>query len=77
MRIELILGPSNAKSEGSITIDVSIAILTPNVPPIPIDGVLVFLKNKRPRSPTATVNPEKNTARPAVAVVMAMAVLIS
>ena len=44
MRIELIRGPSN--SEGSITIDVSIAILTPNVPPIPIDGVPVFLKIK-------------------------------
>ena len=57
--------------------EVNIAILTANVPPIPIDGVCVFLKKSSPRSPVATVKPEKNTARPAVAVDMAIAVRVS
>ena len=52
-------------------------MLTAKVPPIPKLGSPVFSKNNIPMRPIATVIPLKNTALPAVAVVMAVAVLMS
>jgi hypothetical protein len=53
------------------------AILTAIVPPIPRLGIPDALKNNRPIRPIATVSPLKKTALPAVAVVIATAVLTS
>ena len=58
-------------------VEYTIAIETATVPPIPKLGRLVFLKNNIPIKPIATVIPEKNTALPAVAVLIATAVLTS
>jgi hypothetical protein len=46
-----------------------------HMPPHPSDGKPVFSKNNIPVNPTITVIPEKKIARPAVALVMAIAVL--
>ncbi|MEC7437132.1 MAG: hypothetical protein VYB27_08605 [Candidatus Thermoplasmatota archaeon] len=77
MRTAFIFGPKAANKAGRKTTDVSIAIDTPKVPPIPSEGAPVFSKKSRPKSPTATVSPEKKTALPAVAVVNALAKRIS
>ena len=50
-------------------------LLAAHMPPQPSDGKPVFSKNNIPINPTITVIPEKKIARPAVALVMAIAVL--
>ena len=69
--------PSMTSIAGRTMIENTIAILTANVPPIPKLGSPVFSKNNMPISPIATVIPLKNTALPAVATVIAVAVLVS
>ena len=71
------LCPRIASTAGNVRIENNIAIETAKVPPIPREGSVVFLKNNKPIKPIATVRPLKKTALPAVAVVIAVAVLIS
>ena len=69
--------PSKLRIAGKTTIENTIAILTASVPPIPRLGRPVFSKNSMPIRPIATVIPEKNTALPAVATVIATEVRMS
>ena len=68
--------PRSARNAGSMMTEVSIARVTASVPPMPREGAPVLTKKSMPVSPIATVNPEKKTARPAVADVMARATRI-
>ena len=69
--------PIRAKIAGKTITENTIAILTDKVPPIPKLGRPVFSKNSIPIRPIATVIPEKNTALPAVATVIAVDVFMS
>ena len=72
---EFTLSPKRDNTAGSKTIDDVNATKDAQIPPHPKDGNPVFSKNNMPISPTITVIPEKKIARPAVALVIAMAVL--
>ena len=72
---ELTLSPKRDNTAGSKTMDEVNATNVAHMPPHPSDGKPVFSKNNIPVNPTITVIPEKKIARPAVALVMAIAVL--
>ena len=65
--------PIMARTAGNKVIAASTAIKTTSTPPMPTERNIVIRKKTRPRRPIDTVRPEKVTARPAVAMVMATA----
>ena len=72
---ELTLSPSKDRIAGSRTMEEVRATAVAQIPPHPKEGRPVFSKNSIPISPTMTVIPEKKIALPAVALVIAIAVL--
>ena len=74
---ELILSPSIANIDGSKITDDVRATRVAQIPPHPSDGNPVFSKNSMPVRPATTVRPENRIALPAVALVIAIAVLLS
>ena len=74
---ELTLSPNRDKAAGRRTIEDVRATAVAQIPPHPRDGSPVFSKKSIPMRPTITVMPEKKMARPAVALVIAIAVLWS
>ena len=72
--IELTLSPSSDRIAGKSTIDEVKATNVAQIPPHPREGKLVFWNTSIPESPAITVNPENRMARPAVALVIAIAV---
>ena len=74
---EFILSPNNDNIAGKRTTDETKATRVAHIPPQPSDGKPVFSKNNIPINPTITVIAEKKIALPAVALVIAIAVLWS
>ena len=74
---EFTLSPSKDRIAGSRTMDEVRATAVAQIPPHPNEGRPVFSKKSIPISPTMTVIPEKKIALPAVALVIAIAVLWS
>ena len=74
---EFTLSPNRDRIAGRRTIEDVRATAVAQIPPHPSEGSPVFSKNSIPIRPTMTVIPEKKIARPAVALVIAMAVLWS
>ena len=71
---ELTRSPSIESKAGKSTIDDVRATKVAQIPPQPKEGRLVFWKTSIPDNPAITVNPENRIARPAVALVIAIAV---
>lgn len=62
-------GPSTASSAGSTLSAATIATSTAAMPPKPMERRNICGNNSSPASEIATVRPEKQTVRPAVAMV--------
>jgi len=73
MRTQPTRGPRTESSAGRKVSAQTTAPTTVMAPAAPIEATYVPWKKSRPVRPTATVRPEKTTARPAVATLFAMA----